>query len=88
MDAQLAVSRVRPRLGTENHFTGKRVKQKLSICFDNHGGLVKVNRVTVLPLSGETVFSQEAHSADTAVRPSSEVLAQRTLSTIAIQAHP
>ena len=52
------------------------------------GGLVRVNKVTVLSLSGETVFAREAHSADAVVRLTCEVLAERTISTVASPAHP
>jgi hypothetical protein len=52
------------------------------------GGLVKVNKVTVLSLNGETVFSQAAHSADAVVKQACEAIAQRTTSTTATQTHP
>jgi hypothetical protein len=52
------------------------------------GGLVKVNKVTVLSRSGESVFSQAAHSADTVVRLACEAIAQRSSSTSASQTHP
>jgi hypothetical protein len=52
------------------------------------GGLVKVNKITVVSPSGETVFSQTAHSADTAVKLACEAIAQRTTSASTIQPHP
>jgi hypothetical protein len=52
------------------------------------GGLVKVNKVTVVSPSGETVFSQEAHSADAVVKLTCEAIAQRTTSISASQTHP
>jgi len=38
------------------------------------GGLVKVNKVTVLARNGETVLSQSAHSSDAAVRMACEAV--------------
>jgi hypothetical protein len=52
------------------------------------GGLVKVNKVTVLSPSGETVFSQAAHSADAVVKQTRDAIAQRTVSSSASQIHP
>src|ERR1700735_492954 len=52
------------------------------------GGLVKVNKVTVVSESGETVFSQVAHSADAVVKQTCDAIAQRTTSASAIQPHP
>lgn len=52
------------------------------------GGLVKVNKVTVITLNGETVFSQAAHSADTAVSLACEAITQRSASQSAGQTHP
>jgi hypothetical protein len=52
------------------------------------GGLVKVNRVTVVSPSGETVFSQAAHSADAVVKQTCDAIAQKTSSTTANQIHP
>lgn len=52
------------------------------------GGLVKVNKITVVSRGGETVFSQAAHSADTVVRLACEAIAQRGSSTSARQTHP
>jgi hypothetical protein len=52
------------------------------------GGLVKVNKVTVVSESGETVFSQAAHSADAVVKQTCDAIAQRTTSASAIQPHP
>jgi hypothetical protein len=52
------------------------------------GGLVKVNKVTVVSPSGETVFSQSAHSADNVVKQTCEAIAQRTTSASTIQPHP
>ncbi len=48
--------------------------------FTGLGGLVKVNKVTVVSPSGETVFSQAAHSADTVVKLTCEAISQRTTS--------
>ena len=42
------------------------------------GGLVKVNRVTVLSRGGETLLSDESHSEDTAVRMACSAIAQKT----------
>jgi hypothetical protein len=44
------------------------------------GGLIKVNKVTVLSRSGETVFSTSPHSADSAVRDTCAAI-ERTAST-------
>ncbi|HXN97939.1 MAG TPA: SH3 domain-containing protein [Candidatus Acidoferrales bacterium] len=52
------------------------------------GGLVKVNKVTVLSPSGETVFSQAAHSADVVVKQTCDAIAQRTTSASTTQPHP
>ena len=52
------------------------------------GGLVKVNKVTVLSPGGETVFSQAAHSADAVVKQTCDAIAQRTVSPSASQIHP
>jgi hypothetical protein len=52
------------------------------------GGLVKVNKVTVVSASGETVFSQAAHSADAVVKLTCEAIAQRTSSSNLAQPHP
>jgi hypothetical protein len=52
------------------------------------GGLVKVNKITVVSPSGETVFSQSAHSADIVVKFACEAIAQRTTSASTIQPHP
>jgi hypothetical protein len=52
------------------------------------GGLVKVNKVTVVSSNGETVFSQAAHSADAVVKQTCDALAQRTVSPSAGQTHP
>lgn len=52
------------------------------------GGIVKVNKVTVVSSSGETVFSQEAHSADAVVKQTCDAIAQRTVSPSASQIHP
>lgn len=41
------------------------------------GGLVKVNKVTVLSRSGETLVSQSSHSADTVVKLACNAIAQR-----------
>jgi hypothetical protein len=42
------------------------------------GGLVKVNKVTVVNRSGETIISEESHSADTAVKTACEAVAQKS----------
>jgi hypothetical protein len=42
------------------------------------GGLVKVNKVTVLARTGETLLSDESHSEDTAVRMACSAIAQKT----------
>jgi hypothetical protein len=52
------------------------------------GGLVKVNKITVVSPSGETVFSQTAHSAETVVKLACEAIAQRTTSASTTQPHP
>ena len=52
------------------------------------GGLVKVNKVTVVSPSGETVFSQAAHSADAVVKQTCDAIVQRTVSPSASQIHP
>jgi hypothetical protein len=52
------------------------------------GGLVKVNKVTILSPNGETVFSQAAHSADAVVKQTCDAIAQRTVSPSASQIHP
>lgn len=44
------------------------------------GGLIKVNKVTVLSRSGDTVFSTSPHSADSAVRDTCAAI-ERTAST-------
>jgi len=41
------------------------------------GGLVKVNKVTVVTRSGETLLSEESHSADTAVKLACSAIAQK-----------
>jgi len=46
--------------------------------FTGLGGLVKVNKLTVVTRSGETIFSQEARSTDTIVRAACEVIAQQS----------
>ena len=52
------------------------------------GGLVKVNKVTVVSPSGETVFSQAAHSADAVVKQTCDAIVQRTVLPSASQIHP
>ncbi|HUJ31223.1 MAG TPA: hypothetical protein VLY23_08085 [Candidatus Acidoferrum sp.] len=52
------------------------------------GGLVKVNKVTVVTRSGETIFSQAAHSTDTIVRLACEAISQKSSSTSAAAAGP
>jgi hypothetical protein len=42
------------------------------------GGLVKVNKVTVLSKSGDTLLSQTSHSVDTAVKMACDAIGQRT----------
>jgi hypothetical protein len=42
------------------------------------GGLIKVNKVTVLSRSGETVFSTSPHSADSAVRDTCAAIERKT----------
>jgi uncharacterized protein YpmB len=42
----------------------------------------------VISLSGETVFSQAAHSADAVVKQACDAIAQRTTLTTATQTHP
>lgn len=42
------------------------------------GGLVKVNKITVLTRTGETLLSQESHSADTAVKVACSAIAQKS----------
>jgi hypothetical protein len=49
------------------------------------GGLVKVNKVTVLSRSGETLVSQASHSAATVVRLACDALAQRATASRAPQ---
>jgi hypothetical protein len=44
------------------------------------GGLVKVNKITVVSRSGETIFSQTAHSADMVIKQTCEAIMQRTTS--------
>jgi hypothetical protein len=44
------------------------------------GGLVKVNKITVVSRSGETIFSQTAHSADIVIKQTCEAIMQRTTS--------
>jgi len=41
------------------------------------GGLVKVNKVTVLSKNGETLLSETSHSADTAVKMACDAIGQR-----------
>jgi len=48
--------------------------------FAGLGGLVKVNKLTVVSRSGETIFSQEARSTDTIVRAACEVISERSAS--------
>ncbi|HXN74632.1 MAG TPA: hypothetical protein VN861_18950 [Candidatus Acidoferrales bacterium] len=50
------------------------------------GGLVKVNKVTVLSPDGEIVFSQSAHSADTVVKLTCQAITQKSSSTTTAQA--
>ena len=52
------------------------------------GGLVKVNKVTVVSPGGETVFSQAAHSADAVVKQTCDAITQRTISASTTQPHP
>jgi hypothetical protein len=52
------------------------------------GGLVKVNKITLVSPSGETVFSQTSHSPDTVVKLACEAIAQRSTSPSTIQPHP
>jgi len=47
------------------------------------GGLVKVNKVTVLSRSGETLFSDSARSADTVMRLACSAIAQKSGTTAA-----
>jgi hypothetical protein len=44
------------------------------------GGLVRVNKITVVSRSGETIFSQTAHSADMVIKQTCEAIMQRTTS--------
>ena len=49
------------------------------------GGLVKVNKVTVVSRSGETLVSQSSHSADTVVRLACNAIAQKAAASRAPQ---
>jgi hypothetical protein len=49
------------------------------------GGLVKVNKVTVLSRSGETLISQASHSADAAVSMACNAVTQKATTTRATQ---
>ena len=50
------------------------------------GGLVKVNKVTVLSRNGETIATESSHSADAAVKSACDAIAQRASATRASQA--
>jgi hypothetical protein len=47
------------------------------------GGLVKVNKVTVLSRNGETIATESSHSADVAVKSACDAIAQRASATSA-----
>ncbi len=69
--------------------TQEKAKADFAVLFDKGsskkgwtglGGLVKVNKVTVLGRNGETVLSQSAHSSDAAVKMACEAVSEAAAS--------
>jgi len=77
--------------------TQEKFKANYAVLFDKSagkkgitglGGLVRVNKITLVSPSGETVFSQTSHSADIVIKQACEAIAQRTTSANSTSASP